>query len=429
MINVGIIADDLTGANTNCALFAPLPGVSAVSLFGTNVIDDHLVSQHNVVAISTNSRAYTSQDAAKSVSNACQALSSKSLINKRVDSTLRGNIGSEIGAVLNARPDSVALVVAAYPVSKRITKHGVLYVDNIPVSETAAGHDIKMPVTDSAVSNIIHQQLDISILNVDIDVIQSGSKSLLMWLTANYNHERVIVFDAVSDKNIDDIAEASYKLFRNKIISVDPGPFTYRLAKLIDSDMIVRNKYLLAIGSVSDKTMQQIEYLKQNRSCFLEKLDCNRIMESIDNRTREEQRVVDSINQHIDFDIIGIVSAETATDKIPLSKIAADHYCSVDDVSKIINQSMASITCQLMQQHHHEFLGLYTSGGDIAEAVCEEAKITTLQSIGAVMPQVLSNRVIDGPYQGTIIVSKGGLIGDADVISTCLDYLKKMNEV
>lgn len=431
MINVGIVADDLTGANTNCSLFAPLQGISAITVFGEGIKDRQIIQQHNVVAISTNSRALPVKQAKKIVAQACQALSDKRLLSKRVDSTLRGNIGAEIAATLAVREHHVAVVVAAYPVSGRITRNGILYINNVPVAETAAGLDVKMPVTDSGVANIIHQQFDTPIFSVNIEQLNSRADGIVKYLTDNYRNEKVVVFDAVTDGHLEEIAEATYRFFKDKIIPVDPGPYTYHLAQAIARDPQVKHQkqnYLIAIGSVSSTTLGQIAALKSSRRCFLAKIDCRQLMASIKARKAEELRVIEQVSAHQDYEVFGLVSAASEQDLIPLADIAKNHLCTVDEVSAIINQSIASIVCTLLSRFKHQIYGLYTSGGDISEAICQQANICALQVNGAVLPQVLSSQIIGGPYHGVQMVSKGGLIGNQDVITHCLDYIKRINE-
>lgn len=431
MINVGIVADDLTGANTNCSLFAPLQGISAITVFGEGIKDRQIIEQHNVVAISTNSRALPVKQAKKIVSRACQALADKRLLSKRVDSTLRGNIGAEIAATLSVRENHVAIVVAAYPVSGRITRNGILYINDIPVAETAAGQDVKMPVTDSGVANIICQQFDTPIFSVNFAHLDGGAEGIFNYLKDNYQDQKVVVFDAITDRHLEDIAQATYRFFKQRIIPVDPGPYTYHLAQAIAQDPSVEQKkqnYLIAIGSVSATTLKQIAALKASRKCFLAKIDCRQLMASIKARKAEEQRVIEEIAAHLDYQVFGLVSAESQQDLIPLSDIAKNHLCTVDEVSTIINQSIASIVCSLLSRFKQRIYGLYTSGGDISEAICQQANISALQVNGAVLPQVLSSQIIGGPYHGVQMVSKGGLIGNQDVITHCLDYIKRINE-
>ena len=66
---------------------------------------------------------------------------------KRIDSILIGNIGSEIDAILDKDKESIAVVVAFYPDSGRISRGVFLLVDSVPVQNTLVAKDPKYPVT------------------------------------------------------------------------------------------------------------------------------------------------------------------------------------------------------------------------------------------------------------------------------------------
>jgi len=74
------------------------------------------------------------------------------LVYKKTDSTLRGNIAAELAALLDVYRDRPFVYVPAYPELGRTVRGGHLYVDGIPVHETAFGADRLNPVRDSAVA-------------------------------------------------------------------------------------------------------------------------------------------------------------------------------------------------------------------------------------------------------------------------------------
>src|SRR5690625_7899899 len=77
------------------------------------------------------------------------------IICKRIDSTARGKIGLEIDTVLNELGEnSVAIVVAAFPDSDRITSGGYLLVDSLPVQETDVAKDPLKPIEESYIPAI-----------------------------------------------------------------------------------------------------------------------------------------------------------------------------------------------------------------------------------------------------------------------------------
>ena len=78
------------------------------------------------------------------------------LVSKRIDSTLRGNIGKEIEGILEAVPkDWKAVVVPAGPRAGRICVGGYVLVEGIPLEKSGAARDPRTPVTESRAVDII----------------------------------------------------------------------------------------------------------------------------------------------------------------------------------------------------------------------------------------------------------------------------------
>jgi 4-hydroxythreonine-4-phosphate dehydrogenase len=72
----------------------------------------------------------------------------------KIDSTLRGNWASELVArhVATGRP---VLLVPSYPALGRTCVGGVVLVDDVPVHEGPAGHDVRAPVSNSRPADVL----------------------------------------------------------------------------------------------------------------------------------------------------------------------------------------------------------------------------------------------------------------------------------
>jgi len=86
---LGIVADDLTGAMDSSGYFAH-QGLSTVV-----ILDPNFSSDADVVVINTNSRAEDPGTARKKIKQAVRSLVGR-VVYKKIDSTLRGNIGAEL---------------------------------------------------------------------------------------------------------------------------------------------------------------------------------------------------------------------------------------------------------------------------------------------------------------------------------------------
>src|SRR5579859_4897692 len=124
MALVGVVADDLTGANDTAVQFSK-QGFRAVVLLGVDSISRQGLDA-DVVVVDTASRDRSPESAADAVYTAAAALraSGVSLLYKKLDSTLRGNIAVEIQAALDAFDSPACLVAPAFPALQRVTLGG-----------------------------------------------------------------------------------------------------------------------------------------------------------------------------------------------------------------------------------------------------------------------------------------------------------------
>lgn len=79
-------------------------------------------------------------------------------IYKKTDSALRGNIGAELTAVLDASGTDSLAFLPAFPKMNRVTRGGVHYIDGVPVAESVFGQDPFEPVRRSDIRDIIAEQ-------------------------------------------------------------------------------------------------------------------------------------------------------------------------------------------------------------------------------------------------------------------------------
>jgi uncharacterized protein YgbK (DUF1537 family) len=90
----------------------------------------------------------------------------------------------------------------------------------------------------------------------------------------------------------------------------------------------------------------------------------------------------------------------------------------------MINTAVAEITYRVISSGKG-FRGMYTCGGDITVAVCDRLKNIGLKLLGEVLPLASYGEIIGGEFPGLKIVTKGGMVGEADAIVACVRYLKE----
>ncbi len=137
MRDVTIIADDLTGAADTGIAFT-LAGLPTYVAFGAAPAP----ASSRIVAVDTDSRALAAPAAAERVYAAARSAYREETrtIYKKIDSTLRGNVGPEIAAAWRAAVESfgsaLAIVSPAFPSMGRTVRGGRVLVNGVPLEET-----------------------------------------------------------------------------------------------------------------------------------------------------------------------------------------------------------------------------------------------------------------------------------------------------
>ena len=158
---IGIIADDLTGAN-DTALQFHLRGCNTQILLDYSTVPESTLNTQ-AWAISTETRNLPGAEAAKIVSSAARMLKDNLNVEyfyKKIDSTLRGNIAQEALAVLNKLGWDTAIILPAFPTEGRITVGGYHLLRGIPIERTEVARDPKCPIYESHIPSLLKKQLD-----------------------------------------------------------------------------------------------------------------------------------------------------------------------------------------------------------------------------------------------------------------------------
>ena len=164
MIKLLIIADDFTGALDTGVQFAACGAISRV-VTDTRYNYSEADPDVRVLVLDAETRHLSPEDAYKIVFRIVRSACTAGIphIYKKTDSALRGNIGSELTALMEGAKSDKVVFIPAYPKMGRVTVNGIHYVDGKPVAESIFGQDAFEPVLFSDVSQIISAQSDVPV--------------------------------------------------------------------------------------------------------------------------------------------------------------------------------------------------------------------------------------------------------------------------
>lgn len=426
MSKVLIIADDLTGANANCALMKTI-GLRAASITGNNL--KKLPEDIDAVALSTDSRSMEKEQAYKRVFDKVKKYNDDriDLYSKRIDSTLRGNLGIELKAYQDAlETKTIGICVPSFPDSGRIVVNNYLYVNGISLMNTDAGKDPKISAVSNLVTENFKKDYDGQIIHIGIDEIDNGIENIKNLIIVNKDKD-LIVFDAITNEQISLIAKASIDS-QIDFISVDPGPFTKEVTRLLYQKESISTKALAVIGSVTNVTINQMNELKNNYNHYQVDVDASKLIE-VDKAIKEIERAVEEASENLEsYDLIIVTTTpKDIKDRLNLKEISENMSLSIDDLSLLISRGLAKIGKDLVSKED-SISGIFSSGGDITVATVEELLSDGIEIKEEIQPLVAYGRMINGLKPGLKIVSKGGMVGNKNVMVECIQRILNEGE-
>ncbi|WP_037581517.1 four-carbon acid sugar kinase family protein [Sporolactobacillus terrae] len=420
-----IVADDLTGANVSNSLLAK-NGLRVGSLDGLD--DISVYSEFDAIGFHTDSRGISKEDAYKAVYDITSKASGMDVkfFNKRIDSTLRGNVGAEIDGMMDALPnDIISMLVPGFPNSGKIVIGNYMLVNGTPLENTDVRNDPTSPVLTSRVAAIVRQQSKKPVGVITMETILEGVNAIELNIKVLVNNGvKIIIFDSCTNEDIVKIAKAVLATDL-PFISVDPGPFTNALVKELTPVETTKSKQkaLFIIGTVSGIITDQMADFKATYAPYTVKINSEDFLYA-DRAKNEIERVTNDILSNIeDHHLFVIATMNEKSDKIDLDAASKTAHLSVHDASEKICASVAEIGYQIVQRSNNQIGGVYTSGGDITKSFLKRCQANGIEIKDEIIPLAVYGRVIGGIIDNTPIVTKGGLIGDKKTLSKCAAYL------
>ncbi|MGW1376306.1 four-carbon acid sugar kinase family protein [Streptomyces sp. NPDC002446] len=418
MAQVLVIGDDLTGSNATGALYARL-GLRAVTV-GALSQAERYADRVDVLVVNTASRHWTPDRAYAAVRAAAETAGTAPLTVKRVDTTLRGNPGSELDAVvdvLTAREPSArirTLAVPAFPDAGRSTVGGLHLVDGVPLARTAAARDPFDPVRHSRVADVLGAQSRRTTGELALDVVERGVEAVAAALRAS--RTEITVCDATENAHLRTVAAAAARLAEEdgiRWVALDSGPFGAALAAELglrpESGPAAR--VLAVVGSVTDRTRTQLARTETALGAR---------WAGLDPADPDPERVLSALRAAAQegATVLGVrVAAEP-----PAAALGAGVAVPDPRTAGRILRCLAEVSRRAVAELSPG--GLYASGGDVAAAVTSALGADGFAIETEVLPLAIAGHLVGGPHDGLLFATKGGLIGGPDAARDCLEHLR-----
>ncbi len=375
-----ILADDLTGALEVGAKLAAAEVPAQVKIAPVHPLSRRL-SDAGALVIDTETRHVSSNEAFGRILHAARLARAEAIpiVYKKTDSTLRGNIGAELAAVIEAYAGSPLLYVPAYPKMGRKVRNGFLYVEGVLVGNTCFATDPLNPVSESHIPRLISTQCPLRVRSGRLtDLIDPEPRSI-----------------AVCDGETEGDVEAAARAFVSSSsyrLAAGPAPFAAHLARLADlprgapPPMRKRKSALIVSGSLNKISADQLVQAKRDG---FQTIDSGLSSAGID-------RADWYIFEHQNAD--GVISSE-------------------------FGRSLAKSVCRILERISFDILVIF--GGDTAYAIMEAMGHPNLHPWGEVLEGIPISRISARDLCGETgkrdhdlyLVTKAGGFGSPDVLS------------
>ena len=442
MPKLGIVADDLTGCTTIGALLARV-GVDTAVLFSPTDVSA-LTSDHEALILNSDSRPLPAADAYERVRQATQELVTAGArqFTKRIDTTCRGGIGPEVEGMLSALPeDYIAIMVPAMPQSKRIVVGGYSVIDSVLLSRTPVAQDVRTPVKQSHLPTLMAGQCTVPVGHVPIGAVIDGAEEIRAGLVAcREAGDRVIVVDAASLEDVDLIATVVAGLGW-KVVCVDPGPFTERLAirsGVVDTRPVKERTLrlepsefdtgtaLVVAGSAMRVTHLQMVELSKVPGTEVIGVDVGDLIADERHYLRETQRVLDEVERVLPKQPRVIMLALDSTISGDLGDMAAMERragLQPGEGPGQIPGRFGVLARRVVETLGDAVAGLYLTGGDIMVNTCAALDANGIGLVDYVIPQADQGVLVGGPWAGLPVICKGGLTGNEQTAIQCVNRI------
>jgi uncharacterized protein YgbK (DUF1537 family) len=421
MLEIAVIADDLTGAADTGVQFCPYFRKTMLTSYrGVSRLSS--VKDQDALSVYTNTRALKAQDARERLKEMTGYLAKlhPKMIYKKVDSSLRGNLGAEVDVIVEQMGFDLSFIAPAFPDMGRTTLHDKHLIHGTPVAETELSRDPVTPVTESRLSHIVAGQCRHEVGHVDVRfmddddtlrgeiqrLVECGARHLTFDTTCNEHLVRIAHLALGGPMKVllvgsAGLAKGLASHFQKRPGDLDsepPGP--------------PKGHHLLICGTVSERTRRQLAELIKTYCYEIIALSPRTLADpAMRNELMEEASLAQKIlaQNHL------IVQVEPPETKEPCSPTASSPVTA----QKIVG-GLGLLVASILKNKRPA--SLFLSGGDTADAVLEVIGATGIRLRKEIVQGVPYGTLIGGPVQGLLVITKAGAFGGKDTLVKVHEY-------
>lgn len=389
-IRLAVIADDITGAS-DCGGQLIHYGLNVSVILNNNSI---IEGDREAIIYNTDSRSVPQEEAYTKVKCICEKIKDDKydIVYKKIDSTMRGNIGKEINAVYDVFKPDFVLIAPGYPENGRQIINGIHFLNNKQLHETEVANDPKTPVTDSNITRLIQKQSNKDIGHISCGDLHEGFEKVAILLEEfKKNNISYITVDSIQGSDLEELAELIFKTRYSTIWVGSAGlmnylPKVYGLnQKSMDLSIKPAEKpVLLVVGSVSSIGRVQLEHLLKLKDVIGLEMTSSEVL--IDNEFKEKEinRLKNEAKKA--FNEKKNIALFSSNNVKEIQAIGAKIGKNPIELSNIIADNLGELAVELINAL--DINHLFLTGGDTAYQVLDKLDVKELRLMDEVEPGI-----------------------------------------
>ena len=424
-----VIADDLTGANDTGVQFVKNNYKTMVSILEDESLDIVVPDDLDVFVIDTETRETGEKIARNRIKNIFEKLNinKEDIVYKKVDSTLRGNVGVEIEGIMNILKKDICIFSPSFPSQQRITMGRYLIVQQKLLGSSEYSSNNLKQVENSFIPFLLKKQTDFPVGQIDLKDVAKGPKTILSKINELYQKgNKIIVIDSTNEEHLRDIFASGLKFNESVLFSGSAGLANhFPNVNNNNEDLKIKiedNKgpVIVVVGSRNAIMEDQINYLK-NRLNFTElKIDLEQVFSNkdriLDNYAAEGIKAIKG-NHDLVIHTGAIYNEEKSINK----KLMLKYHLTFRELEIKIKNFLGELTFKIVENSNVRNLVL--SGGDVALGVCKELNIYNMSILDELLPGIPLAIANYKNYKLNIITKAGGF-GKEDALYNIINKLK-----
>ncbi|MEH7419114.1 four-carbon acid sugar kinase family protein [Neobacillus drentensis] len=423
-MKISVISDDLTGAS-DCG--------GQLVRYGLKVSvavqeDFNKTNDYDAVIYNTDSRSVSGVEAYEKVKKVCEMIKSGpyDMVYKKIDSTMRGNIGEEINAIYDSFSPDFVIIAPAFPVNGRKVINGIHYLNDIKLEDTEVGKDPKTPVRDSKIKRLIESQSLRKVEHITFQELQQGFDTVMEKLTfCKKNQVSYITVDSSEESDLEKLVKMTHRTHFSIVWVGSAGLMNYlpeiygvkRVQKTVPLP-IHCDPVFLVVGSVSAAGRSQLNHLLTYSNTVGLEMDSAKVLQKEDLKESEFKRIL--IGARAAF-LLGKNVALYSSKNVDETREVGERmgYDAVR-ISNIISKVLGEIAAEIIRMNDLRYL--FLTGGDTAQQVFLQLNVNDFILIDEVESGVPLGRVLTD--KELLAVTKAGNFGSDEVMLKAVSKLR-----